>query len=598
MSQSILTKYAVLDPRLQMNSNFTKWYTMVGSNIVNCINMPTTAFSSNFLSFNVILPDNRSCIIDRSSVIVALPIRLTILGTNTGTGNIYRPEYEGLRAHAFSKIVQTCNIGLNGNNLSYQMREQSLIQERFDINKNNMQIEPSFCDRAQSYASMDGTNMSPFRRTYDNTSGEMSRRAYPITVVSNSTTSAVLEFILYHNLMDYSPFTSQTDVPGINIVPFTLNYSFVSQLTHMWSRDVITHPQPFTNMSVTIGTTSEMQNPQISMMVLSLPSDIPPAISYPYHLTMIQPTQNATPLAPNARVSDQTTNVIQLDTIPSMIYIYAKPSTQLILSSIVNSVQYPDCFANISKIAITLGNKSNLLASMMPQQLYWMTKRNLLNDCYSYSDWLGKNGDGSDGSLMGSIIAINPSTDLSLEEDRLVGLAAKTNFQCTVTYTNIGPYTLTYDLCVMISYDGIQTMNYGKCDLDIMVIKDKSELQVSPMSYHQMKCVYGGAALAGDFKGFMKNIFSKLKSVAGPTNEFLKSSKLISQLTPYVPMIGPELTNVARNLGYGSGGFIAGNSGGDFYTGIDDKGGDGGDSMAGGRVLRRSSLQKNIKQHR
>lgn len=602
---SNLQKFSVLDPRLDVSETFKKWYVMLGSPNVTQQTFPTTAYSSSSLSFNIPLPNSDRCIIDRSSVVVAIPIRITMHGPGTGGSDlIYQPLREGLRANPFDKIVQTSTYNMNGQQISYNNSEIIYAMEKYNSDSNNLQINPTMIDMSQSYTDTYMTNMSPFATRFSNPY-ETTRRAYPITVVSNTTTDAVLETVLLYNPFDYAPFTSKSDVVGINLTPFTISYTFVSQLSRLWSRDPA-HSQPTSSFNVQMGFNSTNAQPKITMFVLSLPDgyQIPEGITYPYNrtTTFIQTTSAA--LAQGHSEPGYATQLIQLDTLPSLIYIFVKLSTSNLQSNYLNAMSYPDCEASISRISISLANKNNLLASCTPQDLYNMSKKNGLLPKISYPDFTGIQGTG-DPYLGGSVICIDPSRDLSLESGFVCGASNKINFQAFIDFTCLNSATLQYDVNVIMCYDGMQIMNGTQCVLDHLPIRDISDIQESPISYAEMKATYGGF-IGGDFKSFMKNAWGKLKEYAGPVNDFLKSTHAISKIAPMIPYIGPAVGTVARSLGYGDGsgmmagdaGMMAGDAGmmageGDDFAGYD--GGEDGGVLAGGRVLRRSQLRRNAR---
>lgn len=586
---SNLQKLALLDPRLEVSETFKNFYVMLGSPDIYCFPFPTTQYNNSNISFNIPLPNYNRCIIDRSSAIISLPIRITMAGTGAGVGNIYQVDREGLRSNPFDKIVQTSSFNMNGNTLSYQNSEQILPMERYDDNVKNNQIAPTMCDCSQNYTSVYGTNRSPFANYFDNPN-EVTRRAYPITVISNTTTAATLDCVLYINIFDYPPFTEQSDVVGINITPFTIKYTLVNQLARLWSRDPA-HSQNLTTLNVTIGTNSLQTEPIMSMMMLALPQNvtIPDSITYPYNAVVHYPSTSVTSLAPATSIVKSATSVIQIDTVPSKIYLYVKPSTQYVLSTMSNAVSIPDTFARIDKISLTFGLKNNLLASCSPQDLYTMSKKNGLSDKWSFPDFIG--GNGIDDALSGSVICIDPSKDVSLEPGNMVGLQNKINFQAFIDYTTLSPYTIPYDVCVVFVYDGMQIMEGTRCTLTTNIISHPNELQMSPMSYNEIKSVYGGVIAGGSAKSFFKNLWGKLKNVAGPVNEILKSTGLISKATQFIPYVGPAVSGVARAIGYGEGG-----EGGNFYNQNMNGGfiaGEGG-VLAGGKTLSRRSLKRNV----
>lgn len=593
---SHIEKIAMLDPRIDMSASFRKWYTMLGSpNVVNQV-YPTSSFSNSNCTFNIPLPDADRCVIDRSSVVIAMPIRLVLVGPNSGSGNVYNPSYEGLRSEPLMKVINQLTIQMNGSSLNYYASEQAIVMERFNDNRNKNQMIPTMPDYTQTYALSNGTNRSPFASYLDNVT-EMSRRGYPLTVVGSvSPTTMTIDTVLFWNLFDIPPFSENPDVMGINLTPFSINMSYNSQLARIWSRDIANHPQTsLTSLTVTMGTNSLQSYPTISMNVLSLPSNmkIPRSLTYPYHQVVFN-SQLTGSLAQYASVTNSSSQIIQLNTVPSKIYIYVKPSTQFVNSTAANAYTYPDIFASIQQVSITFGNKNNLLSTMTPAQLFGMSKRNGLSSNIGYPDFIGYAG-ANEIQLMGSVICIDPMHDLSLEEGFLVGSNTKINFQTFISYTALHPTTSTYDLCTLFVYDGLQTMQDGQCNLNTTVINNINELQQSQISYNEMQALYGGM-IAGDFKSFMKSSFGKIKEIAGPINDILRETKLISKIAPMIPYVGSVVAPVARSLGYGEE-----YEGGDFYAQNNNRGGfiaGNGGILAGGKQLPRSVLQKQINKYR
>jgi hypothetical protein len=51
--------------------------------------------------------------------------------------------------------------------------------------------------------------------------------------------------------------------------------------------------------------------------------------------------------------------------------------------------------------------------------------------------------------------------------------------------------------------------------------------------------------------GIFDSIWSGIKSVAKPVNDLLRSTKVISTLAPFIPVVGSTAGKVAGSLGYG-----------------------------------------------
>lgn len=592
-----LQKLAVLDPRLEVSETFKKWYVLLGAKECAWYQFPTTQYSQSNMSFNISLPNNNNVLIDRHSAIIAVPVEITMTGTGAGSGNIYQALTEGLRCRPFDKIVSTVQFNLNGTTLSYQVNEISSIQSVFDQNPNNSQMVPTQCDCTQAYSGSYNSNRSPFAQYTDNVF-EITRASYPITVVSNTTTSAVIRTTLYQNLFDWGVFSDDADVVGINIYPFSIVYTLVSGsgLARIWSRDTTSNTQNLTNLSVSIG------QPQITMCIMTLPQGVslPREISYPYHRVEYYPT--STPVASPISVGSQislTSQLIQLQSPPSKIYVYVKPSTNAVYGSVSNAVSFCDSFASILSHNYIYGNRTNLLASQTQVDIFAMSKRNGYPCKFSYCDWTGRNGSVISGAsaLMGSIIAIDPVRDFG--GDEITGMASKLQFQCHVEALALNPNTVQYDLGILVIYDGILTIVDGACNATTTVITSPNDLQLSPISYNQLKTLIGGSKI-GDF---FKTAWSKIKTIAGPIVDFLKQSKILSSVASMIPASVPVIGQIAqtsapilRSIGLGEsrfydnfGGEEADDTDGGWIAGENDSG-----VLAGGRRLRRSALVRKM----
>jgi len=575
-----LQKLSILDPRIEVSETFKHWFVMLGSPEINTHVYQTTQYNESSMTFNINLPNNTNSLIDRNSAIVKIPVTFTMVG-GAGTGNTYQPNCEGLRNRCLDRTIQTASYNLNGTNMSYQLSDLSIPQGVMDENKNNQQIIPCMIDCAQDYATLYGTNRSPFAKYVDNPN-EITRRAYPMTVVSNDASGAVLTTDLYQNLFDWGIFSKDADVVGINVYPFSINFTFVAGvgLNRMWSRDLTNHTRALTSMTIKFGA------PQITMNILSLPTGhtLPEQITYPYHKCDFFPTTSSSALGPGVSTT-MTSQLIELQSPPSRIMVYVKPSTQAILSNLNSAIGYTDCFASVTRNVYVYGQKTNLKGSDTAIDIFNMSKRNGLPDKIGWMDWSGKNGP-LDGALMGSIVVIDPTKDLS--GDHICGMPEKLQFQATIDFTTLNPNTCTYDLCIVTIYDGINVQTGQMSQLTTNVINSPNELQMSPMSYNQMKALVGGVMAGSKIGDFFKNAWGKIKSFASPIIDFVRKNHLISNVASMIPAsipyVGPAaqgLAPIARSLGFGDdGGWIGGEDGDD---------GDDGGILAGRRV---SNLRK------
>jgi len=576
MSNTNLEKIIIYDPRLDVNQPFKNWYTMFPASDLTVIRQPTANYSQNSANFQILLNDNNT-LIDRSSMIFSMPITIDMTGPGTGAGNCYQAEKEGLRSNPLAKIINNLNFNFNGTSFSYLPYEMEIARERLTNSNNNVnkQLMPTMPDRNQDYAYSYLTNRSPFA-LYNDNPYEVSRRAYPITVVTNTTTAAKITTTLNMNLFDFSPMSRDNDVIGIHSTPLSINFVFVSNLSRIWSRDLTNHTQPISTFSVTFGA------PSIHFVAMTIPRQIPipPVISYPLEDIVYYPTTTSTTYAQNSTFSIDS-NVIQLETTPKKIYIYVKRSTQSVAASLDASVGSSDVFARINTAQVTFGNRNGLLSSYSDYDLWNMSFKNGVE--MSYIEWTGSNGSTTTQYLSGSVLAIDPVRDLGLNDDYVVGKADKINFKIQLNVTTLSPNTVSYDMGLLIVYDSILTYSNGQYSKSNVLFNNFNEVQQGVISYNQLRNLSGGyiagmMASGGSIKGFAKDVWSQIKDFAPTLNKMLKETKAISRLTPAIPYIGQPISNVARTLGYG-------------------EGEEGYDELNGGKILTRGDLMSRIKRY-
>jgi len=577
---STIEKFSILDPRVNVSETFRRWYGFLGAKEVECLQTPASSGSNNSTTnFDIKFADNSNVIADRSSIILAVDVTITKTGPGTGgNDNIYQAGVEGFRCRPLEKIMNTLKVKVcSGQTIDYQPWQYTTALEKFISNPRNKQQTPTMVDRTQTYAGSFGRNMSPFANRLDNPY-EVTRGAYPITVVSNTPTSAVITSRLYLNMGDYPPFTTDENVIGINVQPFMINISWLGMLSRIWSIDTTNHTQPFSNISVTLS------NPNLSMLILTLPfgMNIPQQINYPHHeVVYVSKTTNGA-IASGASFNFNS-EVFQFDVVPAKIYVLAKPSDSTATSSILNAVSSTDTFAQMSNLSMTFGTKTSYFNNYDPINLFDVTKTNGLNQDIAWVDWNGLNGSGTASTLtgpvplMGSIFCCDPVKDMGSALSPLTtGLGGKWNFKVQADFVNISPNATEFDMCFIAIYDGLLTIDgHNHASANNTVITDIREMQPSDIPFSQIASMHGGS-----FSSFFKGIWSKLRPFLGVINEALKKTGIISKVVGMTPF-APIAPHIAR-MGYGEG----------------EGEGEGEGVGEGGAVVSRTQLSRAMKRYR
>lgn len=204
-------------------------------------------------------------------------------------------------------------------------------------------------------------------------------------------------------------------------------------------------------------------------------------------------------------------NSIQLNQIPSKILIFAKQTN-------FNSYD-ANHFSVIQKVSINFANKSGLLSSAQPEQLYEMSVRNGLQ--MSYYEFSGKGisndeyGNPVSVATIGSILAIDPAIDLSIDNQYTNMSAGQYNLQFDITLLNQTAnlnYTPTiYVVCVnsglFITESGVSRFVTGLLTQE-MVLETKMKTAVLDKHTYEEEIVGGSIENIGSIHKHLKLKYS------------------------------------------------------------------------------------------
>ena len=116
-------------------------------------------------------------------------------------------------------------------------------------------------------------------------------------------------------------------------------------------------------------------------------------------------------------------------------------------------------FLEISNISISFNNKSGILASANPQQLFNLSSKN--GSCQTWQEFSGGYfgssiaGSGVVIPSIGSMLVLNPSLDFGLEDSLSASSLGQFNFMITISGVNQYPYTIQPELVVITANSGL-----------------------------------------------------------------------------------------------------------------------------------------------
>jgi hypothetical protein len=157
-------------------------------------------------------------------------------------------------------------------------------------------------------------------------------------------------------------------------------------------------------------------------------------------------------------VPNFTAQSLRLASIPSKLYIFARPSKSA-LNTATLAQTIPDNFLRIKNLSINFNNRVNLLATYTESDLWSMSVKNGLQD--SFNEWKYHTG---------SVCIVDIVRDLGLESDETDGQSNKySTLQITATLS-ASPLawagqgtTLKYDFYILVEQPGKAFINASEC---------------------------------------------------------------------------------------------------------------------------------------
>jgi len=601
MSES-LTKMnivSVSDPRMATEGQQT--YAIVqGPQISLSKGFNSTSISASNVSFNNINPSSVNIFVSKEFLMT-----VSYLVTFTGTaapGTLLLDSWGhdmSARCLFVNNSFSNMNIQLNNANFSSDLNDLVTAYQRVNF-KHNAHLISESCttvDQSQKYSELvNGLNDSirnPLGAYGVSGPSHVPSRggqlgAYKIlsnTAISGSILITGTEPIMVSPLV----FTGHNkNVNFIHLSNITINGVFDSNLAAKVLSISDNCPSTFTNISCV------PQSASIQFTYLTPPSlaSIPKAISYDYYPINRFITDNNTAMVGNSTTST-ICNSLQLSSVPKQIIVFVRQSKN---NFTINST---DTFCRINSIQIEYANRSGILSSSTPQQLFQMSKNNGLD--MSYPEWYGQTYDPTDllsnpalfpryVSGVGSMLVMQPTSDFGLLDNSTSGVSGTQQLQISVNYTSLYKDNTPrfFSVYILIVADGVITLMPSICYQSDSIVSPTDLLvaKMTPPQYSVSDVISQQAMVGGDFFGSIKSFFQK----HGP--DLLKIAKFAAPIV--APMVGLGCGLVGgmhdnhmpgcamchkTTKKYGSG--VGGNIGGGIVGG----------GLVGGAMLGRKSLK-------
>lgn len=454
-------------------------------------------------------PPNPNTFVDRR-VFLKVPVTISFTGTAT-SGNLLQAGYDAFRDHPLASVMNTVDMTLNNQSFSANISDYIKALRMYHdgckkLNIRELSMTPSYPDQSQDYADLVGYTRNPLGTFGDSLSNsEIPRGSFPVVVNNTSSTATVSANITEELFLSPLIFGNSKEQPGfIHLQTFQLTINWSTSLSYMWSHA--------SNPNVTISTVSvSLGQPQLLFRYVTPLSTqiIPRHVEYDFIEIQRYPT-TGTALASGASATISSSN-IQLNTIPRMIYIFARKQNSDL------SYTDTDSFMAINSISLQWENQSGLFAECNQELLYNIARKNGVNR--SYIEWIG--GDfplyNLAGSIkgIGSVLALELGTDIGLKELEAPGMIGTYQLQMNVNITNPHPTdTITPTLYVVVSNEGLLTFEDNSAIRQIGIISQSDVLNAKEMmgiDYNDLTYMSGAGNIFHDFKRILTNIVSKVK---------------------------------------------------------------------------------------
>jgi hypothetical protein len=501
---------------------------------------------------------------------VVMPVRLTFTGTVTApTTQLINPNTDAPRAWPLHQNLNSLILNINGSQFSISSYQIMNVMSWFlnrDVKETYTRFSgtPNEPDQSQIYSSLYGAIRNPLGPYGDSAGENFHRGAFPFTVVSNTSTSAVIDMVVVEPLL-IPPLTWDGEEPGFaNTNQINVNLNFLSNSNRWWSHDqtsslatISSLVASYTNFSPAFSYSS---NQPLLLVRYSTPdTSLPPILpntsyNYPFYSIQSFVTDQANSVTSGSQVIITSNNLL-LTSVPRKMYMCVRQRDQDLQSSTTNT----DTFFQLNSLSINFNNVTGIFAGSDIHQLYEMSVRNRLN--MNKTQWTG-GPIFPDGSVVtanqyygpGSIFACEFGTDLPIVDEKLVpGTACNTNLQMTVTATNINPNSIVPTIQIILVYEGCFTItSFGTSTQTITPLSEQDVLNAvaSPhLGYNLIEHQSGGnflSAIGNFLAGPLKFLTTKVLPFA---DVVAPVAKALLGVTEKVADVAPESRETLTEYG-------------------------------------------------
>lgn len=504
----------VKDPRINVTEG-RSYVVLRGGKEINPTSLTASTYSTSGVSWSV-PPPSPDTITDRR-ILLKMPMQFDFTGS--GTGNLLQLGVnDAPRAFPISMCIETMNIILNGVTFTCNLSDIFTALSRYGIGQESLSYDQSLTPSALDFYSdygdwsalppTGGSGRNPLQGLGEGSGLLVGRGGFPVTVVSNTNTTAQVRATFVEPLMFLAPLLfgdrQGPGLVGLNSMQIQIRFG---DLRRMWSHT----PNGGTAGSNTISSlaVSFLSAPSLLVNYITpQPVDpslggamLPRAVYYPYY-RFIPSVTNVGSIAAGVTTT-VTSSSINFPCIPNCVWIYARRSNREITGSLAGLISSTDTFGLISRLNITYNNHPGIFGSCTSEQLYINSRQRGLQMSWPQAS-----------QETGYPVKLDFGLDIPLGVLEAPSLLSNSNFQfqATVTFTNISAAAVDYDLYIVQMVEGTTLLVDDRCVVNEGVLTKQDILSaqsIPTIDYYdiQKNNMYGGGMGGGWWES--------LKSFAG-----------------------------------------------------------------------------------
>jgi hypothetical protein len=514
-------------------------YTINGPSSLKSFNAQDVQTYSNTY-INATLNLNSSEFVVDPAILHLQPVTITITGSSSQGNPLLLDGCFALRSNALYKAVNTLEVKLGSTSNTTNVGDVMSAIERYNNYTTDKFINNyglSYLDQTQSYNDLIGAPKNPLGLFSTGTDIIEPRGSYPMTIVSNGTTSAQIQTTL-RQLIPIAPLVDKirrdnSPIQGLshlNNISFNITFypnagnRMLSLADVRPSGDVLT----ITNITVTIG------QPTFSFVQLKCRNEkIPRVLAYPL-VSQERYIFSLPSLAQNATVTYNVSS-FNLTRVPHSMLLYVRPSNSALLNT-PSGVFIPDAFSSLSNLTIQYDGQT-LFGQSVPENIYSICVHNGLSD--TYTQWSGlpvvKSATNSTYiNTVGNVYKFEFGQDISLYPGTVIGSYNECAISLQVNVKNLSSYTTSLELYMVMLYS------------DVIQLYDNNLAQISniPVSHSD---IVNSKASDSVHRTMLRNADVTGAGLLSSVSNFIKSPKLQSVVKSLKNAFTSEAGKTVRN---------------------------------------------------